>query len=70
MLDPPGVARCGATHRRGVAFATGAATARSEATVLRAALDRECARADRYEAELARLRKPLWERVLEAVRRR
>ncbi len=47
-----------------------AATARSEATVLRAALDRECARADRYEAELARLRKPLWERVLEALRRR
>ncbi len=38
--------------------------------VLCATLDRECARADRYEAELARLRKPLWERVLEVVRRR
>ena len=47
-----------------------ATAARSEATVLRATLDRECARADRYEAELARLRKPLWERVIEAVRRR
>ena len=38
--------------------------------VLCATLDRECARADRYKAELARLRKPLRERVLEAVRRR
>ena len=36
----------------------------------RAVFGRECARADRYEAKLARLRKPLWERVLEAVRRR
>jgi hypothetical protein len=37
---------------------------------LRTALDRETVRADRYEAELAHLRRPLWERLIEALRRR
>jgi hypothetical protein len=37
---------------------------------LRTALDRETGRADRHEIELARLRRPLWERLIEALRRR
>jgi hypothetical protein len=42
--------------------------AEREATITDLRKERD--RADRYEADLSRLRRPLWERLIEALRRR